>query len=105
MVTVWCRWSGNLKGREEWDNPRPHGKGQWKENPGKSSAAQDRAGWQKKLQPCAPHCVERTNNNSCSIINKNNLKDNKLHNLNYIPPATLKRTPTALHTRVLSLTT
>jgi len=34
MMTAWWRWSGNLKGREKWDNLKPHGEERLKENPG-----------------------------------------------------------------------
>ena len=33
-TTRW-RWSGNLKGREKWDDPKPHGEERWTKNPEK----------------------------------------------------------------------
>ena len=70
MMTAWWRWSGNLKGREEWDDLKPHGEGRWKKNPGKTdgpagpkSGAQRKSGLvnERKLQPYVPHGAERTN--------------------------------------------
>ena len=70
MVTAWWQWSGNLKGREKWDDLKPHGEEQWKNNPGKrggpagqKSGAQHKTGLVgvRKLRPYAPHGVERTN--------------------------------------------
>jgi len=59
MMTAWRRWSGNLKGREQWDDLKPHGEEQWKKNPGKrgrpagrksgAPAAQDRARWREEV--------------------------------------------------------
>ena len=70
MMTAWLWWNGNLKGREKWDNLKPHGEEQWKENPGKrggpaggKSGVQRKTGLvgKRKLQPYAPHGVEKTN--------------------------------------------
>jgi len=67
MMTAWWRWSGNLKGREKWDDLKPHGEGRWKKNPGKRDGpARRRSGAQRKtglvgerqLQPYAPHGVK-----------------------------------------------
>ena len=69
-MTAWWRWSGKLKGREKWDNLKPHGEERWKKNPGKrggpagrKSGAQRKTGLvgETKLQPYAPHGIERTN--------------------------------------------
>ena len=69
MLTAWWRWSGNLKGREKWDDLKPHGEEWCKENPdkrggpaGQKSGAQRKTGLvgKGKLQPYAPHGVERT---------------------------------------------
>ena len=66
MMTAWWQWSGNLKGREKWDDPKPHGEGQWQKNPGKrdgpagrKSGAQRKTGLvgERQLQP---HGVKRT---------------------------------------------
>ena len=69
-MTAWWRWSGNVKGREGWDNLKPHGEGRWKNNPGGRDGP---AGWksgtqrkiglvsERKLHPYAPNGVERTN--------------------------------------------
>ena len=66
-MTAWWRWSGNLKGREKWDDLKPHGEGRWKKNPGKRDGpARRRSGAQRKtglvgerqLQPFAPHGVK-----------------------------------------------
>ena len=35
MMTARWRWSGNLKGREKWDDLKPHGEERWKKNPEK----------------------------------------------------------------------
>jgi len=68
MMTAWWRWSGNLKGRETWDNLKPHGEERWTKNPGKrggpagrKSGAQRKTGLirERKLQPYAPHGVEK----------------------------------------------
>ena len=68
-MTSWWQWNGNLKGREKWDDLRPHGKEQWKKNPGKRRG---RAGWKsgaqrktglvgkRNLQPYVPDGVEKT---------------------------------------------
>ena len=70
MMTAWWRWSGNLKGREKWDDLKPHGEEQWKKNPGKRGGrAGQKLGAQRKtelvgerkIQPYVPHGVERTN--------------------------------------------
>ena len=70
LMTAWWRWSGNLNGREQWDDLKPHGEERWKKNPGKrdgpvgqKSGAQHKTGLvgERKLQPYAPHNVERTN--------------------------------------------
>ena len=70
MMTVWWRWSGNLKGREKWGDLKPHGEERWKKNPGKrggpagrKSGSQHKTGLvsKRKLQPYAPHGVERIN--------------------------------------------
>jgi len=67
MMTAWWQWSGNLKGREKWDDLKPHGEGRWKKNPGKRDGpARRRSGAQRKtglvgerqLQPYAPHGVK-----------------------------------------------
>ena len=68
MMTVWWQWSG--KGREKWDDLKPHGERQWKKNPGKKGGpagrkpgAQRKTGLvgERQLQPYAPHGVKRTN--------------------------------------------
>ena len=64
MMTSWWRQSGNLKGREKWDDLKPHGEEQQKKNPGKRGGlAGQKSGAQpktelvgeRKLQPYAPH--------------------------------------------------
>ena len=65
-MTAWWRWSGNLKGREKWDDLKPHGEERWKKNQGKRDgpAGQKRKTelvGERKLQPYAPRGVERTN--------------------------------------------
>ena len=69
-MTAWWQWSGNLKGREKWDDLKPHGEGRWKKNPGKrnipagrKSEAQRKTGLvgERQLQPYAPHDVKRNN--------------------------------------------
>ena len=69
-MTVWWQWSGNLKGREKWDDLKPHGEGRWKKNSdkrggpaGRKSGAQRRTGLicERQLQPYAPRGVKRTN--------------------------------------------
>jgi len=35
MMTAWWQWSGNLKGRETWDDQKPQGEERLKKNPGK----------------------------------------------------------------------
>ena len=68
-MTAWRQWSGNLKGREKWDDLKPHGEGQWEKNPGKrdgpagrKSGAQRKTGLvgERQLQPYAPHGMKRT---------------------------------------------
>ena len=68
-MTAWRQWSGNLKGREKWDDLKPHGGRQWEKNPGKrdgpagrKSGAQRKTGLvgERHLQPYAPHGVKRT---------------------------------------------
>ena len=70
MMTAWWRWNGNQKGREKWDDLKPHGEERWKKNPGKrggpagqKSGAQNKTGLvdKRKLQPYVPHGMERTN--------------------------------------------
>ena len=51
---------------EEWGDLKPHGQGRWKRNPGTrdgAAGAQRKTGLvgERKLQPYAPHGVERTN--------------------------------------------
>ena len=69
MMTAWWRWSGNLEGREKWDDLKPYGEEGWNENPdkrggpaGQKSGALRKTGLvgEGKLQPYAPHGVERT---------------------------------------------
>ena len=42
MMTAWWQWSGNLTGREKWDDLQPHGEGRWKKNPGKRDGSAGR---------------------------------------------------------------
>jgi len=72
MITAWWRWSGNLKGREKWDDLKPHEEERRKKNQGKGrgpagrkSGAQRKTGLvgKRKLRPYAPHGKERTNLN------------------------------------------
>ena len=67
---VAMEWSGNLKGREKWDDLKPHEEERWKKNPGKrrgpagrKSGAQCKTGLvgERKLQPYAPRGEERAN--------------------------------------------
>ena len=63
-MTAWWRWNDNLKGREDSDDLKPHGKGWWKKNPaGPRSGAQRKTGLdgERKLKPYASHGAERTN--------------------------------------------
>ena len=59
-------WIGSLKGREKWDNLKPHVEERWKKNPSKrggpgrrKSGAQRKTGLvsERKLQPYSPHGV------------------------------------------------
>ena len=63
-MTAWWRWSGNLRGREKWDDLKPHEEGWWRKNAGKrggtarpKSGVQHKTGLvgEKKLKPYAPH--------------------------------------------------
>ena len=48
-MTAWWRWNGNLKGREKWDDLKPHGEEQWKKNPGeRGGPAGQKSGAQHK---------------------------------------------------------
>ena len=69
IMTAWWRWSGNLKGREKWDDLKPHREERCTQNPGKRGRpAGQKPGVQhktgpvdkRKLQLYAPHGVERT---------------------------------------------
>ena len=66
-MTAWWQWSGNLKGKEEWDNLKPHGEGRWKKSldkrggpAGSKSRAQQKTELvgERKLQHHAPHGAE-----------------------------------------------
>ena len=66
-----------MKGREKWDDIKPHGKEQWKKNQGKrgglagrKSGAQRKTELfgERKLQPYVPHGVERTNERTNSSV-------------------------------------
>ena len=70
IATAWWRWSGNLKGREKWDDLKPHREERCTQNPGKRGrpagqkpGVQHKTGLvdKRKLQLYAPHGVERTN--------------------------------------------
>ena len=63
-------WQPEGKGREKWDDLKPHGEERWKKNPckrdrpaGQKSGAQHKTGLvgARKLQPYAPRGVEKTN--------------------------------------------
>ena len=62
MMTAWWRWSGNLKGKIEQDDLKPHGERWWKKNPRKGDQpggpksgeqCKTRLVGARKLQPCA----------------------------------------------------
>ena len=70
MMTAWWRWSGNLKGREKWDDLTPNKEERWKKNPGKrggpagrKSGTQCKTGLvgERKVRPDVPHGEERAN--------------------------------------------
>ena len=54
-MTAWWRWSGSLRGKEKWEDLKPHGEERWKKNPGKrggqagQKSGQDRASWREKV--------------------------------------------------------
>ena len=67
---VAMEWQPEGKRREKWDDLKPHGEERWKKNAckrggpaGQKSGAQHKTGLlgARKLQPDAPHGVEKTN--------------------------------------------